>query len=52
MATEQNSDRDKSLSELVKQMTDQSSGLARMEVELAALERLEVAVDGGDLGCR
>jgi tetrahydromethanopterin S-methyltransferase subunit C len=47
MATEQNSDRDKSLSELVTQMTDQSSALARMEVELA---KAELAAKGKQIG--
>lgn len=48
MATDQNNlDRDKSLSELVKQLTDQSSELARKEVELA---KAELAAKGKQVG--
>jgi len=48
VATDQNNlDRDKSLSELVKQLTDQSSELARKEVELA---KAELAAKGKQVG--
>jgi lipopolysaccharide export LptBFGC system permease protein LptF len=46
-ADQQDLDRDKSLAELVKQLTDQSSALARMEVELA---KAELAVKGKQVG--
>jgi uncharacterized membrane protein YqjE len=46
-ADQQNLDHDKSLAELVRQLSDQSTALARMEVELA---KAELAAKGKQIG--